>query len=194
MGDGRTVKLSCSEPFVFGCGDFAPSPPPTPTPGTSPTPTPTPVPTCDPATKPNNTNCSCGPSLVIGGAPQWSCFCFYLDSSGLPHQGVGADHTLSALSSNNGCSANLQNNGSDCCICPIASCPEGTVLNSQACECQQSSGGSNGGSGGTGQNQFPVVDRQDCVDYYWVHFKSYDGGNTWQYADDETYAGCYYEY
>jgi hypothetical protein len=46
MGEGRTIRLSCSVPFVFGCGDFAPPPPPTPTPGrTSPTPTPTPTPT-----------------------------------------------------------------------------------------------------------------------------------------------------
>lgn len=30
----------------------------------------------------------------------------------------------------------------------------------------------------------------ECIDYYWVHFMSYDGGNTWSYADNEEYAGC----
>jgi len=37
-----------------------------------------------------------------------------------------------------------------------------------------------------------MLEKDTCVDFYFVHFVSYDGGNTWNYADDEVYAGCYY--
>lgn len=45
-------------------------------------PHPTAAPTCDPATKPNSTNCSCTPPIISGGTPQWSCFCFVTGAAG----------------------------------------------------------------------------------------------------------------
>ncbi|HSP62757.1 MAG TPA: hypothetical protein VLQ90_07240 [Pyrinomonadaceae bacterium] len=36
------------------------------------------------------------------------------------------------------------------------------------------------------------IEYTQCIDYYWVHYVSYDGGNTWYYADNEEYAGCFY--
>ncbi|HMJ25153.1 MAG TPA: hypothetical protein VK475_04970, partial [Pyrinomonadaceae bacterium] len=52
--------------------------------------------------------------------------------------------------------------------------------------------GGGGGGGGADPNPNPVMTRRECVNYYWVHFTSYDGGQTWNYADNETYAGCFY--
>ena len=42
------------------------------------------------------------------------------------------------------------------------------------------------------KRSYPILEKDDCVDYYYVHFVSYDGGQTWHYDDRETYAGCYY--
>lgn len=92
-------------------------------------------------------------------------------------------------------SHNRMNNGGDCCVCAITTCPEGTSLNWGTCECRADGGGDTGGSsGGNDPNPPPIAYKQECVDYYWVHFVSYDGGQTWQYDDRETYAGCYYLY
>ena len=40
-----------------------------------------------------------------------------------------------------------------------------------------------------GDNGGPIYDR-DCIDYYYVYFVSFDGGNTWYY-DHSEYAGCW---
>jgi len=107
--------------------------PPSPTP----TPSPSPSPTCDPATKPNNTNCFCDTSLVaVGIAPQWSCLCSYTDSLGIPALGIPANHVLNGGSQGSGgCPGFSANNGNDCCICTLNSsdCPEGTHLDNQVC-------------------------------------------------------------
>jgi hypothetical protein len=48
------------------------------------------------------------------------------------------------------------------------------------------------GGGGPGDPSPQPIEMRQCVDYYWVHFTSYDGGQTWYYADNEEYAGCFY--
>lgn len=75
-------------------------------------------------------------------------------------------------------------------------CPEGTHLDNGVCNCVpndrggDTGGGDSGGSGGG--NPPPIAYKRECVDYVWVHFISYDGGESWTYDDRESYAGCYY--
>lgn len=161
----------------------------------TPTPTPTPPPTCDPATKPNNNTCECRDNPIVGQPPYWDCHCFYT-GEGHVQVGVGANyHTYPGSPGYGGCDSfsNRINNGGDCCVCAITNCPEGSTLNWQTCQCE-TPGGSSGGTGGGGGGGNPAIYRRDCVDYYWVHFVSYDNGETWEYANDETYAGCFYVY
>ena len=181
-----TDGVYCPFDDIYTCGFVPPSPTPTPTPDFS-TPTPTPEPTCDPATKPNNTNCICTQSPVIGGQPFWYC--------GIGCNGAtGADYTKPEYSSNRGCPSNKYNDG-DCCRCLVSTCGDGQPVDPSNCECPSPSPTPTNGGGGPGDpSPYAPMDHVDCVDYYWVHFVSYDGGQTWNYDDRESYAGCFYEY
>lgn len=172
---GNGQLYLCQTIAMPGCGG---GPMPTPTP--SPSPSPSPEPTCDPATKPNNTNCICDTSV---GSPQWLCFC---------SAGVAANY-LQYPGAAGGCDqSKTHNNGSNCCVCNVQTCPDGSAPDTYSCQCPTPTPG--GGGPDPNPNPNPAIYKQDCVDYYWVHFVSYDGGQTWSYADNETYAGCYYEY
>ena len=164
--------------------------PPSPTP----TPSPSPSPTCDPATKPNNTNCYCDTN-PISGSPQWSCLCSYTDSLGIPNLGIPANYLQNpGPQGSGGCPGFSVNNGGDCCICTLSSsdCPEGTHLDNQVCNCIANTGGDDGSGGGGGSDPPPVEYTRECIDFVWVHFVSYDGGNSWHYDDRESYGGCFY--
>jgi hypothetical protein len=76
----RDFDVDCPEFTINVCVEGAPTPPPAPSPSPTPesptpTPTPTPEPTCNPATKPNNTNCVCNTVLATAGLgdPFWDC-------------------------------------------------------------------------------------------------------------------------
>lgn len=75
-----TDGVYCPYDKTYPCGYIPPGPTPTP----SPSPTPT-APPCNPAEKPNNTNCLCDtlPYIIAGAPPQWSCNCI---------SGTGADY------------------------------------------------------------------------------------------------------
>ena len=163
------LEIGCPEYALGACASSSPTP----------TPTPSPEPICDPATKPNP-SCHCE---SYGGTvtPHWLCLCL---------DGVAANY----LSYSGGCDqSKTHNNGSDCCVCNVQTCPDGSAPDKYTCECPTPT--PDGGSGGAppDPNPQPLLDHRECVDYYWVHFTSYDGGQTWSYADNETYAGCFYE-
>jgi hypothetical protein len=121
--------------------------------------------------------------------PRWVCFCL---------EGVATNYFLYPGSVGSGCDqSKTHNNGSDCCVCNVQTCPDGSAPDKYTCECPTPTPDGGGGGGGApppDPSPEPVLDHRECVDYYWVHFVSYDGGQTWSYADNETYAGCFYEY
>lgn len=190
-----TDGIYCPYDDAYPCGYVPPSPTPTPTPTPTPdepTPTPTPEPTptappCNPAEKPNNTNCFCDnlPYIMFGAPPRWTCPC---------NGGMGADyHQFPGAQGYAGCPQNKYNNGQDCCICQTQTCPDGSQANSITCECPspsptptatQQTGSGGGGSGGDGQFG-------GCTEYYWYWFVSADGGRTWRYTGSREYAGCW---
>ncbi|HEX6186954.1 MAG TPA: hypothetical protein VFZ40_02645 [Pyrinomonadaceae bacterium] len=180
--DGTTFPISCRIPLVLSCLDYAPSPPPAPSPTASPssatpTPTPTPEPTCDPATKPNNTNCICDTTPVMVGAdPRWAC--------GIGCNGAtGADYQQPAFQGNRGCPPNKYNDG-DCCRCIVTTCPNGQTANPATCECPLIEATPTPEGGGGDPSYF-------CTPYYWVWYVSYDGGETWEPTGQIEYAGCW---
>jgi hypothetical protein len=185
--------VRCPEFTINPCVGDVPTPPPTPSPSPTPTstpdtPTPTPEPTCNPATKPNNSNCHCNTALAVAnlGPAFWDCG---QGCSGA----IGADYTKPEYSSNRGCPPNKYNDR-DCCRCIVSTC-DGQPVDPSTCECPSPSPTPAAGGGGPGDpSPYPPMYHRDCVDYYWVHFLSYDGGQTWQYADNEEYAGCFYVY
>jgi len=116
----------------------------------TPTPTPTPEPTCDPATKPNNTNCICSTTpLPDGGVTtQWYCFCSLPSDFG-PVSGQPANYqTYPGTPGYGGCPPNMYNNGSDCCACIDTTCPDGSTPNRQTCQCPTPTPTPSGGGGG----------------------------------------------
>jgi hypothetical protein len=157
----------CPFQRTYPCGYIPPSPTPTPD---TPTPTPT-APPCDPATKPNNTNCICDttPYIIAGAPPQWSCFC-----------SAGTAANRLAYGSNQGCEPNKHNNGSECCVCIVQECPDGSTPNKTTCECPTP----------TPEDPGPFYQAR-CVDYYYVWFVSYDGGYSWTPTGRVEYSGCY---
>ena len=179
------------------CISDVPTPPPTPVPSPtlppSPTPTPTetptPEPVCDPATKPNNSNCSCVAPLIPGQSAQWSCFCWVTGQSGFPVAGVPANYPLHGQTQG-GCPINMVNNGSNCCVCIVNTCPNGSRPNSQTCECPSPTptplyrGEYNYHAFNYGYDGY-------CTPYFWVWYVSYDGGATWQETGESEYAGCW---
>ena len=124
----------------------------------------------------------------------WACGCE--DGS------EGANYQNPNLAGNYGCPPNKYNpgDGSDCCVCVAQpNCSENCTWDPFYCRCidlvgNECGSGSGSDGGGGDPNSDPATYKWDCVDYYWVHFKSYDGGQSWQYADDEQYAGCFYVY
>jgi hypothetical protein len=119
---------TCSRDVIIGaCGPGdPPPPPPTPEQSPSPSPSPTPAPTCDPATKPNETNCFCN-DAIANVAPFWSCLC---------PTGVAADYPRHGTA-NNGCPAGKVNDGEDCCRCAFGPwpCSDGYSWDSRRCNC-----------------------------------------------------------
>jgi hypothetical protein len=78
--DNGTVYSQFQRSAGLGCAIGDPTPTPTPAPSPSPSPQPSPSPSCDPNTRPNNTNCYCGP-LTFSDAYTWFCVC----PGGMPH-------------------------------------------------------------------------------------------------------------
>jgi hypothetical protein len=182
----------CPEDVIYD-SEACPGYSPTPSPSPSPTPNPDVSPVCNPATKPNNDNCNCVPPIVPGGEPFWYCFC----SGGVPADYIRFPGTIGWA----GCDPNKSaNNHTGCCICNQQQCPDGSTA-TWNCECPTPTptpdgggGGGEGGGGGGDPNSPPAAYTRECIDYVWVHFVSYDGGQTWHYDDRESYAGCYYIY
>jgi hypothetical protein len=152
--------LRNGEPFLCHSITLTPciGPPPTPSPSPTPDASPSPEPTCDPAQKPNNSNCFC--NVITGPAPgtstaHWECTCF----SGA---GAAANNLLFPLST--GCDPSKSvNDGHDCCVCTQQTCPDGSQRNTYTCECPTptptptpNNGGPPGG-GGSGGGSVPVV-------------------------------------
>src|SRR5947207_2261298 len=134
---------------------------PTPEPSPAPSPSPSPSPTCDPATKPNNSNCQCADAG--GGTVDWACGC--ADGS------QPADHYR--IPDNYGCPGNKYNDR-ECCVCIEL---DHTCANSDChwdtyfCECVDFVGTPCAAATPT-----PFTDIQPggdgngdkgCVDYYW---------------------------
>jgi len=169
--DGRPIL--CETIDLTSCIGPPPTPSPSPTPGASPSP----QPTCDPAAKPNNSNCLC--NVITGPLPgtstaHWECTC-------LSGAGGTANNLLFPLST--GCDPSKSvNDGHDCCVCLQQTCPDGSQRDKYTCECPTPTPTPGGGGGS--------MFAKGCIDYYWVWLVSYDGGQTW-YIYDETYAGCF---
>lgn len=181
--DGDGIK-ECYNEIIYD-SEYCPGYSPTPTPTPTPSPSPSPSPVCDPAKKPNNSNCYCSPPILPGGDPYWSCWCSsgefadYVKFPGTPGWG--------------GCDPNKSyNNGGDCCICFPQQCPDGSAPNKYNCECPtpETPTPTPTPQGGGGGNVTPEY-HQSCVDYDWVYWVSYDGGRTWNY-DHSEYAGCFF--
>ncbi|HKP39273.1 MAG TPA: hypothetical protein VJT71_20615 [Pyrinomonadaceae bacterium] len=164
----------CPEYARGVCVTDAPSPP-------SPSPTPTPTaPPCDPATRPNNTNCFCDtmPYLIGGYDPQWHCGLFC-------SSGVGADYVqYPGAVGYAGCPPDRHNNQNDCCVCIFQACPGGSSVNQMTCECPSPTPTPDGNGGDGGQPPEP------CTIYWWVLWESTDGGQSW-HEIDRWYAGCW---
>jgi hypothetical protein len=95
----------------------------TPTPSPSPSPSPSQSPTCNPATRPNPTNCECVNNGQ--GGVEWACGCA---------DGVPANYLV--YTSNYGCPPGKPNNGHDCCLCPYEEeCEAPCQWNRQFCQC-----------------------------------------------------------
>ena len=173
----------------MSCLDNAPSPPPAPSPTASPsppseTPSPSPEPTCDPATKPNNTNCICDttPHTVAGAPPRWQC--------GIGCNGAtGADYRQApGTQGYAGCPPNKYNDGSDCCRCIVTTCLDGQAANVTTCECPSPTPTPlPPPTGGGGEPIYYYY----CTNYYWVWYISFDGGETWWPTGAVEYAGCW---
>jgi hypothetical protein len=179
--------VDCPSSRVGVCAPPPPSPSPTAPSSPTPPPTPTPEPTCDPATRPNNSNCDCyhGPN---GGQPFWSC------GTGCSSL-TGANYRNPDYQNNQGCPPDMYNSGNDCCSCIVTTCLDGQSANPFTCKCPSPSPTPTSAGGGVEPSPSPAeIYQRECIDYYWVHFVSYDGGQTWHYADNESYAGCFYEY
>jgi len=174
--DQRIDKL-CTDLGVY-CPEFflVPCVTPSPTPNPTPTPTPAPTPTdCDPATRPNSTNCFCENLPGIGTT--WQCFCL---------TGESADYVQ--YPQNGGCDPSKKvNNGSDCCVCIAqgVTCDPGSTWNVYSCECVPDPTPTPTPSGGGGGLIYY------CTNYYWVWYVSYDGGLTWWETGLVEYAGCW---
>jgi len=174
---------SCTYEDSYPCGSGPIGATPTPSP--TPTPTPTPEPTCNPATKPNNTNCVCGITYgPLGSATaEWGCACTGGTAANYPQfpgtQGYG------------GCPQGKYNNGSDCCICIVQNCPDGSPVNSSTCQCPTptpnptatpANGGGGGYEGGGDGGGY-------CTEYFWVWYVWIN--NHWVLTGDRDYAGCW---
>ena len=163
----------CQTIDVFGCGV-------TPTPSSSPSPSPSPSPTPIPCPLTLASECP-------GGLPRDPCT--YPDPPPRPGDAPNPNP--------DGCPFGYQVSGL-CCVpiaCPSPTptpppCPEGqTSLFSGPPLCQWS------------DCFTPLPDptptptpeyKQDCIDYYYVWFVSYDGGKTWYPTGLVEYAGCFY--
>ena len=166
---------ACQTITVLPC-DATPPPPPSPTPSPSPSPSPAPTP-CPMAL----------PSECPSGVPRDPCM------NPDPPPPVGGTPN----SNPDGCPFGYQVSGA-CCI-PIP-CPQPTPT-PPICE-----------SGNLVFSPFPTCNwtcypplpdpgpiptptpeeyTQECIDFYWVWFVSYDGGRTWQPTGRVEYAGCY---
>jgi hypothetical protein len=188
----RDFDVDCPEFTINVCVEGAPTPPPAPSPSPTPesptpTPTPTPEPTCNPATKPNNSNCVCNTVLATAGLgePFWDC--------GIGCSGAtGADYPrYGGAPGYGGCPSNKYNDGRDCCRCIEITCPNGQPVDALTCQCPSPSPTPtqspviSGGGGGYEGDGFP------CTDYYWVYYVSYDGRQTWVPTGEYEYAGCW---
>ena len=166
--NGTVTEHWCPYAFTEACtssGPPTPTPTPTPTPKPSPTPRPSPTPTPCP-----------------GG---------YFD----PDQNGDCPYNANKV---NGCCLCKQRK-TDCSSFGQGKWPNGgdyCVWVESLCDCYNIDGlcadnprptPTPDGAGGAENPQY----RWDCVDYWWVNFVSYDGGQTWYYADNETYAGTY---
>lgn len=112
------LDVDCPETTLGPCATATPTPSPTPSPS------PSPSPTCDPATKPNNTNCNCVQD-GFGGA-FWNCQC--ADGSD------GADHIH--ITDNYGCGPDKYN-VNECCVCidQNHTCTSGCHWDTSYCRC-----------------------------------------------------------
>lgn len=168
----------CQVIHVLPCGA---SPPPVPSPSASPSPSPSPTPTPCPLAL---------PSECATGVPRDPC-----TNPDPPPPPGGTPN-----SNPDGCPFGYQVSGA-CCV-PIP-CPQPTPT-PPPCE-----------SGNFVFNPFPACNwtcfpplpepgpiptptpeefTRECIDYYWVWFVSYDGGQTWQPTGQVEYAGCYYDH
>jgi hypothetical protein len=180
--DGRPIL--CETIDLTLCIGTAPTPTPSPTPDASPSP----EPTCDPAQKPNNSNCFC--NVIPGPAPgtstaHWECTCF----SGA---GAAANNLLFPLST--GCDPSKSvNDGHDCCVCTQQTCPDGSQRNTYTCECPTPTPTptpNNGGPPGGGGPGGAPGGGTGCTEYWWVYYESYDGGSSYTEIS-RSYAGCW---
>lgn len=113
---GISFQLACTQSIFLACGNSIP------------TPTPTPDPNCDPATRPNDQNCTCEPGP--GGNGGWQCYCL---------EGSPANRIVFP---GNGCPPNTTNNGFDCCVClnPPPCDPNTEYLDKTDCTCKPKGG------------------------------------------------------
>lgn len=171
-------SYACQTVDLSPCGSTStPSPSPSPTPSPTPSPSPTPTP-CPIAL----------PSQCPGGVPRDPCT--NPDPPPLPGE--------APPSNPEGCPFGFEASGV-CCV-PIAcpqptptppSCPEGeasTFTGPPICQWSDCF---------TpfplpGASPTPAEYIQECIDYYWVWFVSYDGGRTWQPTGHVEYAGCFF--
>jgi hypothetical protein len=161
------LGVACPEWTVGPCETLAPTPTPSPSPSPSPSPTPSPTPTPCPAGSfdPDpNGNCPYYSDKING-----CCVCQQRnpECSGYAPDCIWVEHLCD-------------------CYNMYGRCGDPTPT--------PTPGGGGDPGGGTDPNTNPAIYKRECVDYYWVHFVSYDGGQTWYYNDNETYAGCFYEY
>jgi len=174
LGNGQ--EYVCQVIDLNPCGA---APAPTPVPNPTPTPTPTPE-TCDPALRPNSSNCVC--NNVPGIGLTWQCSCGTM---------VPADYVQFPQSG--GCDpAKQANNGSNCCVCISQNvpCDPGFIRNSFDCECRPNlvavpSPTPAGGGGGDPYNS--------CTTYYWVLYECLPVGETdWSCREVTRWeAGCW---
>lgn len=168
----------CPYADLSPCGtDPTPTPTPSPSPATSPTPTPTPTPTpCTGASFDPNSDGSCP---IYSNKINGYCVC-QVRNTDCERFGQGTlngvaycswqEHLCDCYNLEGKCSENPR---------PMPS-PTSTVSS-------QPGGGGGGGGGGAGGT---TKQYEQCTEYWWVYYESYNGGSTWHEVS-RSYAGCW---